>query len=141
MGSSDAIGVNNTILILFDGVCNLCNGAVQFIIKRDGKARFRFAPLQSAYGKSQLIRFKLDPNSLHSIVVIEEGRAFEQSDAALRIVKHLEGVWKIFMVFKILPKFLRDACYNLISSHRYTIFGKDDSCMIPSAELKARFVE
>lgn len=141
MGSPDAIAAHKPILILFDGVCNLCNGAVQFIIKRDSKAKFRFASLQSAFGKSQLAKFKLDPDSLHTMVLIEEGQAFERSDAVLRIAKRLDGAWKIFSAFKIIPKFLRDAFYTLISSSRYRIFGKQDSCMIPSPELKYRFIE
>ena len=129
------------ITVLFDGVCNLCNGTVQFIIKRDPGAKFRFASLQSEFGKSQLIRFKFDPDALHSIIVIDEGRAFERSDAALRIVKHLDGPWKIFMAFKILPKFIRDAFYDLVAANRYRIFGKEDSCMIPSEGVKERFLE
>jgi predicted DCC family thiol-disulfide oxidoreductase YuxK len=141
MGSPDAITAHKPVLILFDGVCNLCNGAVQFIIKRDSKAKFRFASLQSEFGKSQLVKFNLDPDSLHTIVLIEEDQVFERSDAVLRIAKRLDGAWKFFSVLKIIPKFLRDACYTLISSSRYRIFGKQDSCMIPSPELKYRFIE
>ncbi len=141
MGSSDAINVHNPILILFDGVCNLCNGAVQFIIKRDSKEKFRFASLQSAYGKSQLKKFKLDPDSLHTVVLIEQDHAFERSDAVLRIAKQLDGPWKFFAAFQILPKFIRDAGYQVIASSRYRIFGKNNNCMIPSPDLKYRFVE
>jgi predicted DCC family thiol-disulfide oxidoreductase YuxK len=141
MGSSDAIAVHKSRLILFDGVCNLCNGAVQFIIKRDSKAKFRFASLQSAFGRSQLTKFKLDTESLHSMVLIEGEKVFERSEAVLRIVKELDGPWKFFSAFKIIPKFLRDACYNAIASSRYRIFGKNDSCMIPTADLRYRFLE
>src|SRR5687767_3358407 len=103
MGSSNAIDVN-PILILFDGVCNLCNGTVQFIIKRDSKEKFRFASLQSAYGKSQLKKFNLDSDSLHTVVLIEQDQAFERSDAVLRIAKQLDGPWKFFAVLQIIPK-------------------------------------
>src|SRR5512147_702262 len=103
MGAPGSIK-DNSVIILFDGVCNLCNGVVQFIIKRDPEARFRFASLQSGFGQSQLVRFKLDPNSLHSIVVIDQGQAFERSEAIFRITKHLGGPWKMLTAFKILPK-------------------------------------
>lgn len=141
MGAPGPIENHGPIIILFDGVCNLCNGIVQFIIKRDPDAKFRFASLQSEFGKSQLVRFTLNPDSLHSIVVIDEGRAFERSDAALRIAKHLDGPWKTLTAFKILPRFIRDAFYNLIAAHRYRIFGKTDNCMIPSPDLASRFLE
>jgi predicted DCC family thiol-disulfide oxidoreductase YuxK len=132
---------NRTLLILFDGVCNLCSGFVQFIIKKDPTAKFRFASLQSDFGKSQLVRFNLDPDLLHSIIVIDGEVALQRGDAALHIANHLGGLWKILNVFKILPKFFRDAIYNVIAKNRYRIFGKKDSCMIPTPGLKERFIE
>jgi predicted DCC family thiol-disulfide oxidoreductase YuxK len=132
---------DSPILILFDGVCNLCNGAVQFIIKRDKKKRFIFASLQSSLGQQQLKKFGINPTSLHSIIVIEEGLFFEKSDAALKIASHLDKPWPILAAFKIFPTFLRDAGYNLIAKNRYTLFGKRDQCMIPTPDLKARFIE
>jgi predicted DCC family thiol-disulfide oxidoreductase YuxK len=141
MGSPGSLEDHRPILVLFDGVCNLCNGIVQFIIKRDPKAKFRFASLQSEFGKSQLIQFKLNPELLHSLIVIDNDKALERSDAALHIAKHLGTPWKLLTVFKILPKFFRDACYNLVASNRYRIFGKLASCMIPTPELKDRFIE
>jgi len=141
MGAPGSIENQSPVIVLFDGVCNLCNGLVQFIIKRDPKQKFRFASLQSAFGRSQLIHFHLNPDSLHSFVVIDEGQAFERSAAALRIAKHLGGPWKTFMILKIIPKFLCDVFYNLIASNRYKIFGRLDSCMIPSPELRERFIE
>jgi len=132
---------NKTLLILFDGVCNLCNGFVQFLIKRDPAGKFRFASLQSDFGRSQLIRFNLNPDLLHSVIVIEGDNVLQRSDAALRIVNQLGGPWKILTALKIFPKFLRDALYNVVARNRYKVFGKRDSCMIPTPELKARFIE
>jgi predicted DCC family thiol-disulfide oxidoreductase YuxK len=132
---------NKTLIILFDGVCNLCNGFVQFLIKRDPAGTFRFAALQSDFGRSQLVRFNLNPDLLHSVIVIEGDNVLQRSDAALRIVNQLGGPWKLLNASKIFPKFLRDALYNLVARNRYKIFGKRDSCMIPTRELKERFIE
>ena len=132
---------NKTLLILFDGVCNLCNGFVKFLIKRDPAGKFRFASLQSDFGRSQLIRFNLNPDLLHSVIVIEGDNVLQRSDAALRIVTQLGGPWKILNALKIFPRFLRDALYNVVARNRYKVFGKRDSCMIPTPELKARFIE
>jgi len=132
---------NKPVVILFDGICNFCNGVVKFIIKRDPAKKFRFASLQSGFGRSQLIRFHLNPESIHSFVVID-GEVFrERSDAALHIARHLGAPWRALLVFKILPKFLRDAAYNVVASNRYKIFGRKDSCMIPTPDLKERFIE
>ena len=141
MGSPDSLGNHRPILILFDGVCNLCNGLVQFIIRRDPKGKFKFASLQSDVGRSLLTKFNIDPDLLHSIVVIDHDVAYQRSDAALRIANCLGGGWKILKAFNILPKFFRDTIYNVIAKNRYRIFGKKDSCMIPTPELKERFIE
>ncbi len=140
MGSPDPIENHRPILVLFDGVCNLCNGTVQFIIRRDPQGRFRFASLQSEAGRAQLTRFNLNPDVLYSFIVIDGDQMYERSDAALFIAKHLALPWKAFAVFKVFPRFLRDAVYNLIAKNRYRLFGKQDQCMIPTPELKARFV-
>ncbi len=126
-------------IILFDGVCNLCSGSVQFVIKRDPFAYFNFASLQSDFGQQQLQKFNLDQNSFHSIILIRGDKVYQRSDAALEIVKKLKGAWPILYGFKILPHFLRDAVYNLISRNRYKLFGKKDACWIPTPELKSRF--
>ena len=142
MGSpSSGIDTSGKIVVLFDGVCNLCNGFVQFIIRRDPEEKFKFASLQSEVGRSLLKQFKIDPDLLHSIVAIDNDGAFQRSDAVLRIAHHLGGGWKILKAFNILPKLFRDACYNLIAKNRYRIFGKKDSCMIPTPQLKERFVD
>lgn len=141
MGSPGSLENLKPILVLFDGVCNLCNGIVQFIIKRDPHARFRFASLQSQAGQSYLKRFGMDTHTLYSLIVIDDDKAFERSDAVLRIAKHLGQPWRSFSIFKVLPKSFRDTCYNLIAKNRYQLFGKKDQCMIPTPELKARFLE
>ena len=141
MGTFAPIEASQKIIVLFDGVCNLCNGAVQFIIKRDRDEKFLFASLQSNFGKDQLRKSGLDPLSLKSILVIEGELVFQRSDAALKIASHLEGIWSYFTVLRFVPKIIRDGVYNFIARHRYSIFGKQDSCMIPTADLKTRFID
>lgn len=128
-------------IILFDGVCNLCNGSVLFIIRRDPKARFRFASLQSTYGENFLKHNSLSTEEYDSIVLIEGGRFYTQSTAALRIAKRLNGAWPLLYAGIIIPKFIRDAMYNVIAKNRYRWFGKKDACMIPTPALRSRFME
>lgn len=141
MGTPVTVTPRQTNVILFDGVCNLCNGAVQFVLKRDTRHAFRFASLQSNYGQQQLIKFGLDPNSLHSIILIRDTHFFQQSDAALEIARKLNYGWPLLYSFKILPQFIRDGIYNLIANNRYRFFGKREACWIPTPELKERFLE
>jgi predicted DCC family thiol-disulfide oxidoreductase YuxK len=126
-------------IILFDGVCNLCSGSVQFVIKRDPDAWFKFASLQSDFGQQQLQKAGLDQKSFHSIILINGDKIYQRSDAALEIARKLKGAWPVLYGFKILPRFLRDAVYNLIGRNRYQLFGKKDACWIPTPELKSRF--
>jgi len=126
-------------IILFDGVCNLCNGAVQFIIRRDSKAVFRFASLQSDFAKGELERLGKSSTELDSIVFLD-GPIYQKSTAVLKIVRRLPGLWPVLLVFKIIPRFLRDWMYDRIAKNRYTIFGKSETCMIPSEELRSRFI-
>lgn len=126
--------------ILFDGVCNLCNGAVLFIIKRDPNQKFQFASLQSAFGKSQLQKYNLNTKDVDSIVLIKSSKAFVRSTAALQIASQLNGLWPVLSIFKIFPTFIRDGVYNWIAKNRYSWFGKKDACMIPTPELKSRFI-
>lgn len=141
MGSPGEVTLPQAKIILFDGVCNLCSGAVQFIIKRDRKGIFKFASLQSSFGQQQLEKFNIDKNLLHSIILVHDDQFFERSDAALEIAKHLNGLWLVLYVFKIIPRFIRDGIYNLIARNRYGLFGKKDACWIPTPELKDRFLE
>ena len=130
---------NSGAVILFDGICNLCNGAVQFVLRRDRQQYFRFASLQSGYGVTVMKRFGLDPGVLHSILLLEGDHLYQKSDAALRIASRLSGV-SFLRHLRFVPAFIRDAVYDLIARFRYNIFGKKDQCMIPGPDLKSRFV-
>ena len=130
----------NHPIVLFDGVCNLCSGSVQFILKRDPEGRFRFASLQSEAGRSLMVEHGLDPDALSSVVVIEDGRAYQESSAALRIARHLPGAWKLLRVFAVIPRPIRDAVYRLIARNRYRWFGKTEACWLPTPELRTRFL-
>jgi len=130
---------NQQAIILFDGVCNFCNSSVNFVIKRDRKAYFSFAPLQSKMAEKL---FEKQISELpDSVVLIENGNIFYKSTAALLIAKKLDGLWPIFYVLIIIPRSIRDWIYSLIAKNRYKIFGKKESCMIPDPALKARFLE
>jgi predicted DCC family thiol-disulfide oxidoreductase YuxK len=131
---------NAQAIVLFDGICNLCNGAVQFILKRDKNSRFRFASLQSEFGQEIMRKFALDPSRLHSILLLENGKMYQRSEAAIMIASALRG-WSFMRIFRIIPKFLCDAVYNVIARHRYRVFGKREECMIPAPEWKSRFIE
>lgn len=137
MGTPDSL---EKATILFDGICNLCNHSVQFIIKRDKKNHFLFAALQSNFGQEQLTRFDISTQGVESIVLIYKDRVYQRSDAVLEISRHLGGLWPLCYGFKILPPFLRDAAYNLIARHRYKWFGRKDECMIPTPDLKMKFL-
>ena len=128
------------VLVLFDGVCNLCNASVQFIIQRDKHDLFRFASLQSHPARAVMQRFNIDPESLHSVIVIDGAKAYERSDAALHIAARLSGMWKLLSFLRILPRRLRDVVYNWIARRRYSWFGKRNECMIPTSELQSKFL-
>lgn len=128
-------------ILLFDGVCNLCSGSVQFIIKRDPGARFRFASLQSATGERLLAELRIDRMALDSLIVVEEGRWYKESDAVLRIVRILGGPWKALGIFRLIPRPLRDRLYRLVARNRYRWFGKKEACWLPTPELRKRFLE
>jgi len=127
-------------IVLFDGVCNLCSGSVQFILKRDKKNVFQFASLQSNPGQELLKKFNLPADTFNSFVLVEGENIYTRSTAALRIARNLNG-WKWLYAFRIVPKFIRDAIYNLIAKNRYRWFGKKDECWIPTPELRAKFLE
>lgn len=132
--------MNSCPVILFDGICNLCNGTVDFIIKRDKKARFRFAALQSDAG-AQIVKKIRIPGETDSVILIWNSQVFTESDAALEITRLLPLPWKAFVVFKILPKKIRDRIYRWIAKNRYRWFGKKDSCRIPTPEETKRFLK
>lgn len=128
-------------IVLFDGVCNLCNGSVQFIIRNDKEGKLKFASLQSDNGQQLLSRYSIDRSKVDSIVFIDQGKAYIESTAALRIAGYLDGLWKILVVFRIVPVFIRDAVYRWIARNRYRWFGKQDSCMMPEPGVRERFLE
>lgn len=127
-------------VILFDGVCNLCNGAIIFVIKRDPNDVFRFAALQEEPGNSLLREYAIDPAETDSIVLIENNRAFTKSTAALRIARHLKGAYPLLYALMIVPKPIRNWVYDYIAKNRYRWYGKKDSCMIPTPELRGKFL-
>ena len=124
-------------IIFFDGVCNLCESSVLFIIKRDKKKVFLFSQLQSALAKKMISH---DKEELKSVVLLENNKTYSQSTAALRIARQLTGWTKLLWVFIIVPKPIRDMMYNFIANNRYKWFGKKDECLIPTPELKSRFI-
>lgn len=134
------MGNSEETILLFDGVCNLCNGLVRFIIKRDKTGIFKFASLQSETGRQILGQFGLAKGTLNTFVLIEENHFFIKSTAILKTLRRLGGFWKSFYVFIWIPRFLRDFMYDLIAKSRYKIFGKKDECMIPTPELMSRFL-
>jgi predicted DCC family thiol-disulfide oxidoreductase YuxK len=127
-------------IILFDGVCNLCNASVQYVIKHDPRALFRFAALQGNTGQELLKQYYLGENDLNSFVLILDNKAYTRSSAALNVAKYLPGPSKLLYGFIIVPPFIRNAVYNLIAKNRYKWFGKKDSCMIPTAAFISRFL-
>lgn len=128
-------------LILFDGVCNLCNGAVQFIIKRDRKDIFRYAALQSPLGEQFVAARQIDTSKVDSIILIEPGVAYyTKAMAALKIGQALGGGWKLLALLEWIPTVISNAVYNIIAKNRYRWFGKKEACMVPTAELKAKFL-
>jgi predicted DCC family thiol-disulfide oxidoreductase YuxK len=126
--------------VLFDGVCNLCNGAVRFIVRRDPAGRFRFAPLQSEAGRAALREAGAPAGELESIVLIEAGHAHFRSAAALRIARGLRFPWPLLALGLAIPPFLRDPLYDFIARRRYRWFGRRESCELPSPALKDRFL-
>jgi predicted DCC family thiol-disulfide oxidoreductase YuxK len=127
-------------LILFDGVCNFCNSAVNFVIKRDKKALIQFTPLQSEKGRLFKRQYGLPDDDMKSFIFIEEDKVYTRSTAALKVCRYLSGLWPLCYGFMIVPGFLRDAVYNWVAKNRYKWFGQRQECMIPTPEVKARFL-
>lgn len=128
-------------VVLFDGVCNLCTGAVQFIVERDTEGVFRFASLQSEAGQGLLERFDLPTDDFDSFVLVEDGEYHTRSAAALRVAKRLGGVYALLYPFRFVPRPLRDGVYDIVADHRYQWFGRKDQCMVPTPELESRFLD
>ncbi|UQD57742.1 thiol-disulfide oxidoreductase DCC family protein [Flavobacterium sp. K5-23] len=132
----------NKKIILFDGVCNLCDSAVQFVIKHDKKDVFRFASLQSEIGQEIIKHIGIDTQKIDSIILYQPGIAYYyKSEAALEIAKNLGGLFSFATIFKILPTALSNVIYDYVAKNRYKWYGKKDSCMIPTLELKSKFLD
>lgn len=132
--------VDQRTVILFDGVCNLCNGYVQFVIRHDRKGYFRFASLQSDSGRRLLQQLNYSDNTINTVVLVENGTCFIRSTAALKILRKLGGLWPLTYAAIILPAFLRDFIYVVVAKNRYRWFGKQESCLLPTPELQSRFL-
>jgi predicted DCC family thiol-disulfide oxidoreductase YuxK len=127
-------------VVLFDGVCHLCDGAVRFILRRENSTLLRFAPLQSEAGKALLMKYGYPENYLDGMIFIENKRAHDRSSACLRIAGKLKLPWRVFFVFLLVPKPLRDLVYRIVAVARYRWFGKKEVCSLPQGEDPARFL-
>ncbi|WP_212004304.1 thiol-disulfide oxidoreductase DCC family protein [Chitinophaga sp. HK235] len=128
-------------IILFDGVCNFCDASINFVIRHDRQGRFRFAPLQSETAAALGTSLHFDTSRLETFVLVQNGKVYTKSTAALRVARQLPFPWRGMYAFIIIPRFIRDAVYSLIARNRYRWFGKKDSCMIPTPEIRSRFLQ
>lgn len=131
---------DNRHIIIFDGVCNFCNGAVNFIIKRDPDGVFAFTPMQSALAKQLMQKYQIHNVGIDTFLLIKNNHCYVFSSAALEITKDLTGFWYLFRVLNIVPAAFRDFFYKLFARNRYQLFGRQDVCMVPTEEVKSRFV-
>lgn len=127
-------------IILFDGVCNFCNGAVNFTIKRDKQKKIRFAALQSDAGRQLVQQLGLPADDMRSFLFIENGKVYNRSTAALKVCRYLSGLWPLCYGLIIVPSFIRNCIYDWIAKNRYKWFGERQECMIPTPDIKARFL-
>lgn len=128
-------------IILFDGVCNFCDGAVNFVLRQDKNDSFRFAPLQSKAGKVLLQQYDLPTEDFASFILIDKGKLYRKSSAALRVMRRLPWFWKPVQLFWIIPPFIRNAVYDFIARNRYRWFGKKEACMVPTPQMRNRFLD
>ena len=134
-------GSKKEAIILFDGVCNLCNSSVQFVLQHDNKNQFLFASLQSDAARKLLLQFNYENEEMMSIVLIEDDKIYDKSTAALKIGKKLHPPWNFLYSFIIIPKALRDVVYDVIAKNRYRWFGRRDKCIINKGKYKNRFIQ
>jgi predicted DCC family thiol-disulfide oxidoreductase YuxK len=133
-------------IVLYDGVCGLCNRLVQFLLQRDTNDRFRFASLQSAFANNLLTHHGLDPHDLDTVYVVQDHgqlneRLLARSDAILFMLKQLGGFWKVAGVGHVLPRSFRDVIYKVVARNRYRVFGKHESCMLPESRHRQKFLD
>ena len=127
-------------IVLFDGLCNLCDASVNWIIARDRRGVFRFAALQSPAGEQLQQAFGLDPNKLDTLVLVEGARVYRKSGAALRVLRRLRWPWPVFLGLIAVPPFIRDFVYDFFARRRYRWFGRKDQCLVPAPEVRDRFL-
>lgn len=132
--------MDDSPILLFDGVCNLCSGAVRFVIRHDPGGRFRFAALQSEAGRRLLVQHGLPADALDTFVLIDGARCFTRSDAAIELARRLGGAWRGLALLRLVPRPIRDAAYGVVVRNRYRWFGRSESCMVPTPELARRFL-
>ncbi len=128
-------------IIIFDGICNFCNSSVKFIIKRDHKNVFLFTPMKSKPAQDLIAKYRVEGVGFDTFLLIKNNECYYRTDAALEITKDLSGFWFLFRAFKVLPSSFRDFFYRLFARNRYSLFGKTNSCMIPTPEIKNRILE
>ena len=139
-------------VVLFDGVCNFCDASVNFVIEHDHEGYFKFAPLQSeagkelsaTYGLASKVRDSRPADNLipiDSVILVEDGKAYTHSTAALRIARKLGGIWSFLYAFIVIPRPIRDFFYSLFARYRYRVFGRKDECMLPSPEVRKKFLD
>ena len=134
------MGKTDQLIIIFDGVCNLCEYSVQFIVKNDRQARFKFISAQSEKGKVFQRLYGVDTLQDGTVILLKNDQVFVKSDAAVEIAKDLDGLWRFLHVFKFIPKPARDFVYSIISKNRYRWFGKKNECLLPDDTIKDRFL-
>lgn len=127
-------------IVLFDGECKFCNGSVNFIIEHDKNAYFKFAPNQSEFAQDLFKKYGVDKKNTDSIILLEDEKVYLYSTAALRIARKLDGFWSAFYVFILVPAFIRNSAYKLFAKYRIRLFGKQDACMMPTPEIRERFL-
>jgi predicted DCC family thiol-disulfide oxidoreductase YuxK len=131
---------NENGIVLFDGVCNFCNSSINTIIRLDKKRYFRFAPIQSEVGNMLMVKHGLDPTKFDSVILVDDNRAYTYSSAILNIARKLKGIYQLAYIFILIPPFLRNVVYKWIAANRYKWWGKKDACMVPTADVRSRFV-
>ncbi len=132
--------MDNRHIVIFDGVCNLCNGAVNFIINRDPEGVFAFTPMQSDLAQELMNKHKIHNVGIDTFLLIKNDQCFVFSSAALEIAKDLSGLWYTFNILKFVPRIIRDFIYKQFARNRYTLFGRQETCMVPTKRVKSRFI-
>lgn len=132
--------IEHKSIIIFDGICNFCNSSVNFIIVRDPEGKFSFAPMQGEAAQLLMKQHGIDDPDLNTFLLIKNGKLYQRTDAALEIAKDLIGYWKYCRVFLIVPTPLRDVFYRLLAKNRYRLFGRREICMVPTPEVRQRFL-